>query len=319
MSLFHRATDINTHGTIRAIRPWENDVREGRMAIGPDLAQSILRDANYGGQRKIETKDVAVYAEMMRRGLWELSDPISFARLNGNLTLVNGQHRLHAIIAYGREVEFRIAINHCSSPEEVRALYYRFDTVMRRRTSNQILNAIDLANEHGVGRNIAAATYGAIGTIANGFIVPSNYTINGEAAAKLRIVDLRVEACEPWWPAARKIEEALKGAQADLKPRILRNSTFAVALMTMRYQEAKAFDFWRGTARNDGLKRHDPRHVFVRDLMTRDASAGIHGQGIITAALAWNAWFEGRHLSIIKVAPNAVLRIAGTPITGRKG
>lgn len=319
MSLFHRTADINTHGTIRAVRPWENDVREGRMAISPQLAENILRDANYDGQRKIEARDVAVYAEMMRRGLWELSDPISFARLNGNLTLVNGQHRLHAIIAYGREVEFRIAINHCSSPEEVRSLYYRFDTVMRRRTSSQILNAIDLANEHGVGRGIAAATYGAVGTIANGFVVPSNYTINSETAAKLRIVDLRVEACEPWWPAAKKIEEAMKGAQADLKPRILRSGTFAVALMTMRYQEAKAVEFWRGTARNDGLKRNDPRHVFVRDLMTRDASSGVHGQGIISAALAWNAWFEGRQLSIIKVPQNAVLRIVGTPITGRKG
>ncbi len=319
MNLFHRTASINTHGEIRAIRPWETQIKEGRMLIGPDLAETILREANYGGQRKVEQKDVSVYAEMMRRGLWELSDPITFARLNGNLTLVNGQHRLHAIIAYGREVEFRVAVNMCSTPEEVRALYYRFDTVMRRRTSQQILNAIDLAADHGVSKTIASATYGAIGIIANGFIVPSNYTVRGENAAKLRIVDLRVEACEPWWPAARKMEEALTGAQSDLRPRILRASTFAAALMTMRYQEQKAFDFWRGTSRNDGLKRNDPRHVFVRDLMTRDASAGIHGQGVMAAAVAWNAYFERRPLSINKIAQNAVLRIAGTPISGKRG
>lgn len=319
MSIFHRAADINSHGAIRSIRPWENDIREGRMTISPDLAKSILKDANYGGQRKVEQKDVSVYAEMMRRGLWELSDPITFAMLNGNLTLVNGQHRLHGVIAYGRDVEFRVAVNKCETPEEVRALYYRFDTVMRVRTNPQILNAIDLAAGNGVSKGIAAATYGAIGIIANSFVVPSNYTVKNEAVAKLRIVDLRVEACDPWWPAARKIEETLKGAQTDLKPRILRGSTFAVALMTMRYQEMKAFDFWRGTARNDGLKRNDPRHVFVRDLVARDVSSGAHGQGVVAAALAWNAWFEGRSLSIIKVPQNHVLRIAGTPVNGRKG
>ncbi|WP_336800347.1 hypothetical protein [Kaistia sp. MMO-174] len=319
MNLFHRSADINSHGNIRSIRTWEADIREGRMAIGPDLAASILKEANYSGQRKVEQRDVGVYAEMMRRGLWELSDPITFAKLNGNLTLVNGQHRLQAVIAFGREVEFRVAVNLCSTPEEVRALYYRFDTVMRVRSNQQILNAIDLAATHGVSKGIAAATYGAIGVIANGFTVPNNYTVKTEAVAKLRIVDLRVEACEPWWPAARRIEEALKGAQTDLKPRILRGSTFAVALMTMRYQEAKAFDFWRGTARNDGLKRNDPRHVFVRDLTARDVSSGAHGQGVVAAALAWNAWFEGRSLSIIKVPQNHVLRIAGTPVNGRKG
>lgn len=318
MSLFERTTAINTHGVIKVSRPWESAIREGRIVITPDLAQKILADSNYEGQRRVDHRSVNVYAEMMRRGLWELADPISFARLYGNLTLVNGQHRLHGVVAYGRDVEFRVAVNDCDTPEEVRALYYRFDAVMRVRTADQVLNAIGLAESENVSRSIARAVYGAVGVIANGFQTPSNNTLRGEAIAKTRIVDLRVEACKPWWEAARKLQECLKAGQGEITPRIRRATTFAVALLTVKYQPEKAIPFWRGVAENDGLKRTDVRHLFVRDLLSRDVSVNAHDQGILTAATAWNAWFEGRPLKIIKVVENQTLRIAGTPIGGRR-
>lgn len=318
MTLFDRTTAIKSHGVIRVSRPWENDIREGRVVLTPEMAQKILKESNYGGQRKVDRRSVNVYAEMMRRGLWELADPISFARLHGNLTLVNGQHRLHAIVAYGREVEFRIAINECETPEQVRDLYYRFDAVMRVRTADQVINAIGLAETEKVSRSIARATYGAVAIIANGFHTPGNGTLRDEAVAKTRIVDLRVEACKPWWDAARKLQDALKSGQSEIVPRIRRATTFAVALITTKYQPEKAIPFWRGVAENDGLKRTDVRHLFVRDLLGRDVSINAQDQGIMTAAIAWNAWYEGRALKIIKVPENYNLRIAGTPIGGRR-
>lgn len=319
MSLFERTTAINTHGVIKVSRPWESDIREGRVLITPELAQKIVSEANYDRQRPVDQRDVSVYAEMMRRGLWDLTDPISFARFNGNLVLVNGQHRCHAVIAYGRPVEFRVAINDCATEADLKALFYRFDTVMRRRTAHQVLSAIDLAAEHKVSKSTAIATYRAIGIIANGFTTPSNYTVKSDVAAKLKIVDLRVEACTPWWPAAQQIEDAMKRALPELRPRLLRATTFAVALLTMRYQPARATEFWRGVAENDGLKRADVRHLFVRDLLGRDVSTGVNDQGILTASIAWNAWFEGRPLKIIKVAEGMGIRIAGTPVGGRRG
>ena len=310
MTLFDRVTPIKTHGTIKSVRPWESEIREGRVVITPDLAQKILQDSNYEGQRRVDQRSVNVYAEMMRRGLWELADPISFARLHGNLTLVNGQHRLHGIVAYGREVEFRVAVNDCETPEEVRALYYRFDAVMRVRTAKQVLNAIGLAESENVSRSIASATYAAVGVIANGFQTPCNGTMRGDVAVKTRVIDLRVEAC--------KLQDALKAGQGEITPRIRRATTFAVALITTKYQPEKAIPFWRGVAENDGLKRTDVRHLFVRDLLSRDVSINAHDQGIMTAAIAWNAWYEGRPLKIIKVAENHSLRIAGTPVGGRR-
>lgn len=318
MTVVDRSTHFKSHGVVKVSRPWENEIREGRVIITPELAEKILSDANYDRQRSVDHRDVGVYAEMMRRGLWDLTDPISFARFNSNLILVNGQHRCHAVVAYGRPVEFRVAINECATLAELKALFYRFDTVMRRRTDHQVLSAIDLAAEHSVSKSIATATYRAIGIIANGFSTPSNYTVKSEAAAKLKIVDLRVEACTPWWPAAQQLEEAMKRALPELRPRILRATTFSVALITMRYQQARAVEFWRGVAENDGLKRTDVRHLFVRDLLGRDVSTGVVDQGILTASIAWNAWYEGRQLKIIKVAEGMGVRIAGTPVGGRR-
>lgn len=303
---------------IKMIRPWEDQLREGRLTVTPALAEKILNDANYVRQRRVNQQDVMVYAEMMRRGLWELSDPITFARLHGNLVLVNGQHRLHAVVACGRDIEFRIAVNDCAGPEELQALYYRFDTVMRRRTQEQIINAVGLADESGVSKTIAKATFHAVGVIANGMKTPHAASI-GANAPKLRIIDLRLESCGPYWEAARSLDQVFTSAQTELKVKLTRAQTFAVALLTMKYQPEKASPFWQGVAENDGLKRSDVRHVFVRDLLTRAINAGTADQGIVAAAIAWNAWYEERPIKIIRVSESAHLRIAGTPIGSRRG
>ena len=318
MGLFDRSVQINPD-VIKVSRPWEGSVSEGQLDVTPDLAEKILREAYYPGQRKIDTQTVGVYTEMMRRGLWVLSDPIAFARYHKNLTLINGYHRLNAVIAYGRAVPFRIAVNECQSEEDVRSLYYRFDTVMRVRTNEQILGAVGVAAENNVNRMTATALYRAIGIIINGFRLPSAKTMTCDSVVKLRVVDMRLEACASWWDTARKLEEAIKGGQRDLVRLVLRGSVFAVALMTMKHQPEKAAAFWRGVVENDGLKKTDPRNAYVRDLMTRNIHSGNAEQGIYAASLAWNAWFEGRPASIIKVADGYTLRIAGTPITGKRG
>lgn len=298
-----------------APRALEHIIREGRMMIGPELAKRILAETNYVGQRGYDERTGQVYAAMMQRGLWDLADPITFASLAGKLILVNGQHRLQAIILFGKPVEFRVAINHVASEADAKALYWRFDKLVRGRSDADVLRAADVAAEHEVSPRMARAVYAATGIIVNGFVIPASGTIKD--IAKLRIVDLRIEACAPFWPAARTLEAALKKCESQLRGPILRATTFSVALITTKYQEEKAAEFWKGVAENDGLRRRDPRHAFVRDLKNRKGGIGQKDQTIHAAALAWNAWFEGRNLELVKVPENAKLRILGTPIGAR--
>lgn len=69
------------------------------MSITPELASEWLQK-NYIGQRKISQRVVNAYAHDIKNGNWDIDspDPIMFSTDD---TLINGQHRLHAIIRAG--------------------------------------------------------------------------------------------------------------------------------------------------------------------------------------------------------------------------
>lgn len=74
------------------------------MTIGPELARNML-DRN-GRNRTVNTRAVARYANDMRDGKWTLNgEPII---LDYNDDLLDGQHRLLAVIEYGRPVSFLV-------------------------------------------------------------------------------------------------------------------------------------------------------------------------------------------------------------------
>jgi len=69
--------------------------------ITPKIAQEILEGNTQN--RNLRKRVVDQYASDMKAGLWsEQGDPI---RINGDGTLLDGQHRLHAIIDSGKSME----------------------------------------------------------------------------------------------------------------------------------------------------------------------------------------------------------------------
>ena len=73
-----------------------------QMRITPEIAKDYLKN-NYSGQRVIKTPIVHKFARDMKEGRWneEICDPIQFT---GNGTLINGQHRLKAVIESGSSI-----------------------------------------------------------------------------------------------------------------------------------------------------------------------------------------------------------------------
>jgi hypothetical protein len=70
--------------------------------VTPEKAAKYL-EGNYASNRNIRPKAVSVYADAMRRGEWRLTgDSIKFSE---DGTLIDGQHRLAAIIEAGVSVE----------------------------------------------------------------------------------------------------------------------------------------------------------------------------------------------------------------------
>ena len=289
-------------------------IREGRVIFDDSLARHTLKTLNYIGQRKVEQNHVDALAALMRAKLFLSGGQIAFGRLDGKLTLVNGQHRLAAIAASGLAQEFQVLVVDCQSAEEIRALFWRFDAVMRVRSTAQILNAADLAGQEGVRKDTAKAIYSAIGFVLNDMHTPVG--MHAKAAVDRRVIDFRLEACKPFWPIAREFDKAAETSIGILPKRLRSGSVMAVILQTFRHQPERAYLFWQGVAANDGLRRGDPRHALVEFLQAGTARQGDADTIMGACAAAWNAFYTGRTLTFLR--PSLPVRLKGTPVGAGK-
>lgn len=284
-------------------------VREGFTALSAVQANQVLMHAAYEGQRKIVSSHVAVLADIMKSGGWLPKNQIDFASLDGKLILVNGYHRMNAQVKSGKSVLWTIVVHPCSTMNEVRALYYKFDTNTKTRGTAQILNGINFAEQTGLSRTTAKSLYDAIPVIAAGF----SKAIRDRDVLTTRVTDRRLAMAQEYVGAARLYEECLGRLPVKLGSKFRTAGVTAVALVTLRYQPSKAKEFWSGTAQNDGLHKGDPRLALHNDLISRSMNVGSQIQSVFAPAYAWNAWFDGREIKIIKVYARSRAPINGTP------
>jgi hypothetical protein len=294
-------------------------VRQGFMTISPELAARFLKEATFEGQRKTDAIYVSRHVENLRRGLWLDGSQIAFAQMGDKHFLINGKHRLTAVASFGKPAEFSIVVYQCADMTEVRSLYARFDNVQRSRSKNQIIAASDLPGQMGVAVGIATATYGAVPLLLNGLRA---FYHNDPAAARLSVdiglVDFRIAAAMAWAEQAKLYERCLTPAEGVFRKKLLVASVIAPALYTMKHAKQQALEFWGGVARNDGLRRGDPRHTFIQHILTANLLAKETGGGVAAVALAWNAFAEGRKLSILRQTSATKIAFVGTPMTGAR-
>jgi hypothetical protein len=284
-------------------------VTNGFVTFSPLDANEVLNTAQFDSQRKVDAKHVSVLADIMRRNGWHAKDKIDFARVNGKLILINGYHRMNAQVVSAEDIEWTVVIHECKSMDEVRQLYYQFDTNTRTRSASQILDALDFAESRGLSKQVAAALFRAVPVIASGFkIGPKERDI-----LTTRVVDRRISKAEEYVKAAQLYDKCLRGIPSQVKAKFIVGATAAVALTTLRYQPMLAESFWAGAAKNDGLRKGDPRLAFFNDMMARARNSGSAHQAAFTASYAWNAWFDNREIKIIKMPRNPVVSISGTP------
>ncbi len=91
MNLFHRTASINTHGEIRAIRPWETQIKEGRMLIGPDLAVTVdqaLRGITLYAARQLGMGDRIGSLEVGKEADFTLLESDPYATDPGQLSAI---------------------------------------------------------------------------------------------------------------------------------------------------------------------------------------------------------------------------------------
>lgn len=291
-------------------------VREGFVTLNPAQANMILRECQYDRQRestKVGKDHVITLAELMRRKSWRRGGGIDFARINGRLILVNGYHRMAAQVASAVNVEWTVVIHECRTTEDVRALYYKFDTNIRKRTSGQVLGGVGFAEETGLSKTMATALYGSAPIIATGLISP-----RGSDSRRLfaqRLVEDRLDIAKEYLPEAAVFEKLLSRSTTTLKRKLLLKGVVAVALVTLRALPDLAEEFWGGVAGNDGLRKGDPRLALVECLLSRALNVGSANASIASAAMAWNAFEAGRTLKEVRLGSKGLIKVRGTRYT----
>lgn len=267
-----------------------------------------VRDLTVGGK-----KHIRVLADIMKRGAWRPKDKLDFAKIGPAYVLVNGHHRLTAQAISGSDIVWTVVIHDCVDMAAVADLYYSFDTNLRIRSNHNILAATGIAEEMGLLPMAAEALFRAVPLIEAGF----DFSMAARDPVMERVIDRRLERMRSFQSEALAFDAAIASAAQPVKKRLRGQGPMAVALMAFRHQKELAADFWSGVAENDGLRKGDARHTYLRLLTSEIGVGGPTAEaGARSAATAWNAFFEGRQISIIKSAGGKI-RIAGTPIRGR--
>lgn len=320
-SLFEKPAAVNTQtgATESVLRSMVARSEDGIVAMPPGVAQRVLDEMNFIGQRKLKEARVLKHLARMESGLWRGSHGINIAALpDGSMILIDGQHRLSAIVRSSVPTPIRIIFHSVKDEHEARRLYAGFDESDSNRTAAEMLDAVGVSGDLSLPRAFTIKLYNALPILRNDLEPLTGSEIDADTYVRLFGVDSRLADIADWRDEAVKFMAVVNKTTGRVRAKLQSAGCMAVALYTFRHQPAKAHEFWHGLANNDGLRARDPRAALLRDMHERNANTGTSRQGVQAPVLAWNAFCEGRELKIIKCVTGAAIAPWGTPIHGRR-
>lgn len=273
--------------------PINDKLKSEWATITPAIAEKMLGQNH--GNRPLRPRKIANYARDMRNGAWLTSgDSIKF---DWNGRLIDGQHRLEAIISSG--VAIRVLVVKGLEPAVQRVL----DTNVRRSPSD----ALKFAG-HGYNATVAAAMARIANARSNGYL---------RTALSSSIPEMTNAEVVAWADEHPEIENAAALALRTYKTIGATPSVLAYAIWVLEEIDgAAAVEFFVSTAefRTNGVK--DPRAALLRSFNR------LKEQRVtLTAALqlsyifrAWNAWRDGAPLERLATTTSTKDGVAGVKI-----
>ena len=211
--------------------------------ITPSKAKEYL--ATNTENRNIRRHKVARYAAMMRAGQWVTNHQGIAFKLDG--TLMDGQHRLLAIIDAGVAVRLQVTRN-IADLGNIKAMT-TVDTGATRSTADQLHVCYGVKNA-----NVVSA---AISTIA-ALLAPSDATRSLAAPQMLGLLDTYGD----------RVQEVSTAFAAHFKPGMHAPVLGALAL-ALKVHRNTTVDFIQAVSTGEGLKSGDPALVFRGWLINR--------------------------------------------------
>lgn len=300
----------------------ENRPTVAVQVVSAEQAMLWLASDKYAHQRRLNQNHVSFLADEMKQEAFKQDTVIEFCSVNGSEWLTDGQHRLSAVVVSGVPQRF-VVVRRPMLDEEAVAMDYTRTDKGKPRTIAEDYKTLDLSGELGMTftqiNNLGAAI-----TIINGGFKPGG---TRKMHSKPRLAMMREYA-----DAALDFYEYTAGCAQNMRNRLDRRATMAVALVTFRYSAGTFGDvvgeFWRGVSMDDGLRATDPRKHVVRHLTEKSmpgGSSGAIGTSVVSVAYStrfiarcFNGFVGGEQMKQVKVSdPSQPILITGSPFDGK--
>lgn len=246
------------------------DKAEGRVRVTPEVATALLEKNT--SNRPLSNSVVASYARQMREGIWRYNPQDSIV-VHASGRLLNGQHRLWAVVESGVPVDLHLVVTDDDS-------LFKLMDVGYGRTSGHILSIEGVKN--------------AV-TVAAGAKMLYTYDTFGWGAAAnfdtVKVFPQEIEAVLERYPEVHKAASLAVGHLR--RARQLLGSGIFIALLVLfsRKDPDAALEFMRDLNSGANLEVDDPVY-HLRDILM-DARANPRKSNIRyrhKAALAIKAW-----------------------------
>lgn len=290
--------------------------------VTPETAERYLKLCAFAHQRPVRINRVNEYAEYMRKGEWQALSVLQFAVVGNTQYLLDGQHRLQAVIASQHPQTFLIVSERMESAERAALRYAAIDTGMNR-TVGDAMRVLGLAEEVDIAesylRYIDAAAKFLVAGCEDAKIHSSR---RDQYMAKSRTAI--AERIREWAPYARRYMQCYEGKRnwsRGIFVPIVSRAFFAIGLATFRYQPLKAQMFWSAVMRGEGLTANSPEYQCRELAVERLGSRGTRGDAVLTArrvAACWNYFFDDKAFmdKVRARREDLPIFIAGTPWKG---
>ena len=305
---------------------WRERAHLGYMTVTPAMATEWLRGSKYDGQRKIQRRDVTRYASQMERGDWGRGEAaIVFGLRSSGEHLMNGQHRLTAVVLAGKAQVFLIERRVYESDQEMDRDFSLMDQG-KKRTTAQALKCLNLGDRIGVPDYFVVKCLSALGGLTDGFAKATHARVTDKALSSM---GAKEDLLMSWQAPIHAYYRAHQQSSARSIPLFQRIPVIAIALLTFDSEPKMALEFWETTAKNNGLKIGEPehtlRHVVLSDYSPSDKRPNSEKNGreelygndwyARCVAKCWNAYYQNHEVTDIRgVSKAAPLIVLGTPM-----
>jgi len=277
------------------------------VMVTADVARLLRDTCHFSRQRGLSDVHVERLADEMDRGSFIAGTQITFGVYpDKSMVILNGNHTLEAVAASGVPIALTFTYVPVKDDDDAGRIYAQFDI-------HRVRNWGDAYKAYGFNEELPAYWATPVGTALGIILGRFDSAINARDPL-LKSRDIRSLIMRKYVKQSIDVMNMSEGASTANVKLFRRGGVLAVALETLRYQPSAASEFWRGMLLDDGLKNGDPRRTLLAFLRGRQTSTkqdrDLQSRG---CALAWNAAFKGKTLTVLRPAYMIDIRIEGTP------